>query len=96
MEQIFYVRGKGRKTKALTVFRDEQHYRLHFLILGRTNPTKAEKAAGAKEKRVIELDEEVLLPRDQDIIPSQYPLPDLVQELINFLNEGDKCGTDSD
>jgi len=95
MEQIFYVRGKGRATKALTVFSDGQQYRLNFLILGRTNPTKAERAAGAKEKRFEILNENIFVQHDQEIIPSQFPLPELVQQFVEFLIERKGHATDS-
>ncbi|MGK7247386.1 hypothetical protein ACSPAH_23045 [Buttiauxella agrestis] len=95
MEQIFYARGKGRATRALTVFTDGQQYRLDFLILGRTNPTKTERAAGAKEKRFEILNESFHVQRGQEIIPTQFPLPELVQQFVDFLIEGKGHDTDS-
>lgn len=95
MEKIFYVRGKGRATKALTVFSDGQQYRLNFLILGRTNPTKTERAAGEKEKRFEILNEDIFVQHDHEIIPSQFPLPELVQQFIDFWIERKGNATDS-
>lgn len=96
MEQIFYTRGKGRVTKALTVWDNGSHYRLHFLALDRTNPSKAERAAGAKEKRFVTLDTNIDVPRGVLIVPSNYPLPELVKQFIDFLNEDNASGTNSD
>jgi hypothetical protein len=88
MEKIFYARGKGRVTKALTVYSDGEQYRLHFLFLDRTNPSRAERAAGAKEQRFPVLDEEFLVSQGSEINPQQYPQPELVQQFLVFLEEG--------
>lgn len=90
MKQIFYTQGKGRVLKKLTVFSDEQQYLLHFLVLGRTNPTKAERAAGEKEKRFEVLNQEAYIKHCEPITPEQFPLPDLVEEFINFLKNEKK------
>lgn len=95
MEQIFFARGKGRATKLLTVFSDGQRYRLHFIIFGRTNPSKVERAAGEKEKRFKVLNKKIFVQHDQEIIPTQFPLPELVQQFIVFLNERKSHATDS-
>ncbi|MEC5509956.1 hypothetical protein P9911_029585 [Klebsiella oxytoca] len=88
MEKIFYSRGKGRVTKSLEVFSDGEQYKLHFLIFDRTNPSKAERAAGEKEKRFVVLDEQILVPVSGAINPADYPLPELVQQFMNFIAEG--------
>lgn len=95
MEQIFYTQGKGRVLNKLTVFSDGQQYLLHFLILGRTNPTKAERAAGEKEKRFVVLEQKTYIKHYEPITPDQFPLPELVEKFVNFLKNGKNDDTDS-
>lgn len=72
----------------LTVYSDGQQFKMHFLILDRTNPSKAERAAGAKEQRFEVLNETFFISLEDQIIPASYPLPELVQKFIDFLKEG--------
>lgn len=72
----------------LTVYRDGEQYKMHFLILDRTNPSKSERAAGAKEQRFEVLNETFLIGLEDPIISANYPLPELVQQFIDFLKEG--------
>jgi hypothetical protein len=86
MEKVFFVRGgKGRIRHLLTVYSDQKQYRLHFEVLNRTNPTKAEKAAGVKEKRFVVLDQDYYVECGKTIIPSEYPLPELAEAFSHFL-----------
>lgn len=85
MEKIFYTRGKGRVRKSLDVYSDGDQYRFLFTTLDRTNPSKAERAAGAKEKRFKAMEEEFYVEHKAVIIPAEYPQPELVQKFIDFL-----------
>lgn len=90
MKEIFFARRKGEKSairQSLTVKTDGQQYHLHFLVLGRTNPTKEERAAGAREKRIEILNKEFVINCGDFIRASDYPHPKLVREFINFLQE---------
>lgn len=88
MEKIFYTRGKGRVSKSLEVYRGGDQYCLHFLIFDRTNPSRAARAAGEKEKRFIVLDKQFFVPVSNAINPADYPVPELVEQFINFIAEG--------
>ncbi|ECY2550867.1 hypothetical protein F6853_21515 [Salmonella enterica] len=85
MEKIFYTRGKGRVRKSLDVYSDGEQYRFLFTTLDRTNPSKAERAAGAKENRFKTLEEEFYVEHNSVIIPAEFPQPELVQKFVDFL-----------
>ncbi|HCA7081486.1 TPA: hypothetical protein MX214_004699 [Citrobacter sedlakii] len=85
MEKIFYTRGKGRVRKSLDVYSDGEQYRFLFTTLDRTNPSKSERAAGAKEKRFTALEEEFYVEHTALIVPAEYPQPELVQKFVDFL-----------
>lgn len=87
MKKIFEAKAGGRVRKRLDVYRDGERYRLSFLILDRTNPTKEEKAQGAKEKRFEVLNEEKFIACNDFIDPDLFPLPELMQQFINWRNK---------
>jgi len=90
MDKIFYARRKGERSsirQSLTVTTDGKQYRLQFLVLDRTNPTKAERAAGAKPDRIEILNREYVINCGEFIRASDYPVPKLVREFIIFLQE---------
>lgn len=87
VDKIFYARGKGRVYKMLTVYSDGQLYRLHYLILDRTNPSKSERAAGEKERRFETLNQELYVKCGDEVDPNQFPIPELTQQFINFLKK---------
>lgn len=90
MEKIFYTRRKGDMSSIrqfLTVTTDGKQYHLHFLLLDRTKPTKAERAAGAKAERFEILNREYVINCGDFIRASDYPVPKLVREFIKFLKE---------
>lgn len=95
MDEVFFVRRKGQTSsirQSLAVKTDGQQYHLNFLVLDRTNPTKEERAAGAKEKRVEILNKEFVVNCGDFIRASDYPLPKLVREFIKFLQEDEQNG----
>lgn len=89
MVEIFFAQTKGRVRKKLTVFHDGDDLVLKFLILDRTNPSKSERAAGAKEKRVVVLEETFRTSLTGTIEPHRYPLPELVAEFVCFRVKGE-------
>ncbi|EET2715135.1 hypothetical protein FJ565_004716 [Escherichia coli] len=96
MDKIFYTRGKGRVRKSLDVFSDGRQFRLLFTVLDRTNPSKADRAAGMKEKRFIVFEEEFYISHNVQVIPSKYPFPELVEEFVVYLNGEAARETNSD
>ncbi|PHM59519.1 hypothetical protein Xish_03662 [Xenorhabdus ishibashii] len=84
MKQIYMTRSGGSVRSILTVYSDGTKFKLHYLILGRTNPTKAEKAKGVKSQRFEILNNEFLFDSVNDINFIMLP----VQKLTNrFKNE---------
>ncbi|EAA5645013.1 hypothetical protein DOF57_24575 [Salmonella enterica] len=96
MEKIFYTRGKGRVRKSLDVFSDGHQFRLLFTVLDRTNPSKADRAAGMKEKRFIAFEEEFFISHNDQIIPSKYPFPELVEAFVVYLNGNREATRETD
>jgi len=88
--EIFFAQTKGRVRKKLTVFSDGDDLLLRFLILARTNPSRAERAAGAKEKRIVVLEQTYRISHISLIDPYAYPLPELVAEFLSFREKGEK------
>lgn len=84
IEPIFFTRTKGRVRKMLAVYSDGKQYKLQFTVLDRTNPTKEERAQGAKEQRFETLSQEHYVQLDDPINPDDYPLPELTREFIHF------------
>lgn len=87
MEKIFFARGKGRVKKMLTVHSDGHIYKMNFLILDRTNPTRSERQSGAREMRFELLNNTVEIQVGNVINPADFPMPELVKKFINFLGK---------
>jgi DUF971 family protein len=85
MEKVFFTRSKGRVKKLLAVYSDGEHYKLQFTVLDITNPSRAERAEGIKEKRFETLSTEHCVKITDVINPNDFPLPELVTEFIKFL-----------
>ncbi|WP_042857976.1 hypothetical protein [Dickeya sp. NCPPB 3274] len=81
-EKIFFARGSGRVRKMLTVFTDGQRYRLHYLVLARTNPSSVERRSGKKEVRVEELNEIYEVNGLDEINANDTPLPKLTRQFL--------------
>lgn len=93
MNDIFFIRRKGATSairQSLSVKTDGKMYYLHFLILDRTNPTKAQRAADVKAERIELLNQVYEVRCGAFIKASDFPLPKLVREFINFLQESEK------
>lgn len=98
MKDLFFVRRRGetaRISQSLAVQSDGIKYRLQYLVLDRTNPTKAERASGAKEERIEVLNQEFFLNVGDFIRVSDFPLPKLTREFIHFLKESQEHGSES-
>lgn len=90
MEKIFFSKRRGKTAQIrqmLAVYTDGKKYRLHYLILDRTNPSKAEREAGEKETRSEILNQEFFINCGDFIRVSDYPLPKLTREFIQYLKE---------
>ncbi|WP_436883163.1 hypothetical protein [Enterobacter asburiae] len=87
MEKIFFIRGKGRVKRMLTVYSDGVQYRLHYLVLDRTSPSRADKAQGIREKRFETLNQERYIRCDEVIDLDVSPLPDLTRQFVIFLSD---------
>lgn len=90
MKEIFVTKRRGSTAKIrqiLAVYSDGEQYRLHFIVLDRTNPSKAERDAGKEAVRSETLDQEFFIGCGDFIRPSDYPLPKLVREFIQYLSE---------
>jgi hypothetical protein len=90
MEQIFYVRTKGRVRKMLAVLTDGEQYRLEFTVIGRTEITKSERLAGVKSKNVEKLNKVFEVPCTERLDPASFPIPELVQKFISSLQKEHK------
>lgn len=98
MKDLFFARRRGetaRISQSLAVQSDGIQYRLRYLVLDRTNPTKAERASGTKEERIEVLNQEFFLNVGDFIRVSDFPLPKLTREFIRFLKESQEHGSES-
>lgn len=103
MKELFFKRRKGESQHSplliadqlLAVYTDGKQYRLHYQILDRTDPTRAEREAGEKAKRIERLNEEYFIDCGAFIRASDYPLPKLTRDFIKFLKEQEEHGTES-
>lgn len=90
MEEIFFTRSKGRVNKMLTVYSNGIQFKLHYRIFDRTNPSKIERANGAKEKRFEVFNQVFYIGANDILIPENYPMPELTNKFINFIKEEKK------
>lgn len=67
MEQVYMARTGGTVRSSLIVYRDGLKIKMHYLVLGRTNPSKAERLKGAKCKRFKLLDNQIAFNNIDDI-----------------------------
>lgn len=103
MKELFFIRGKGVSghshkllaDQMLAVYTDGAQYRLHYLILDRTDPTRAEREAGRKAERIETLNQEFFIGCNDFIRVSDFPLPKLTRKFIQFLKERENDGTQS-
>lgn len=98
MKEIFFVRKKGREPQIrqmLAVYSDGKQYRLHYLELDRTDPTREERENGEEAKRFETLNQEFYLDCGAFIRPSDYPFPKLTRKFIRFLKDSDNDSTKS-
>lgn len=82
---FFLVKTGGRVRKYLAVYLEGDKYRLNYLVLGRSNPTKAERNEGAKEKRHVIFEETVVTEKNDIINAADFPIPELTAQFIDFL-----------
>lgn len=95
MKELFFVRSKGERPQIrqiLAVYTDGKQYRLHYLVLDRTDPTRSEKSAGAKAERFETLNQEFFIDCGAFIRVSDYPLPKLTRKFLQFLKESENDG----
>lgn len=95
MKEIFVTKRRGSTAKirqVLAVYSDGKQYRLHFVELDRTNPSKAAREAGEQAVRSETLNQEFFVNCGDFIRASDYPLPKLVREFLQYLKETEQHG----
>ncbi|CAH0297116.1 hypothetical protein WB66_23665 [bacteria symbiont BFo1 of Frankliniella occidentalis] len=96
MKEIFVTKRRGDTAKIrqiLAVYSDGKRYRLHFTVLDRSNPSNKAREYGEKETRSEILNQEFFINCGDFIRASDYPLPKLAREFIQFLKESDNNAT---
>lgn len=87
MNQIYHRKAGGKLRKMLTVYSDGEKFKLHFLIMDRTDPTRSEKAKGIKPKRIILMDKAFFFDNMEDLSLNikHMPLSDMIVDFMkNF------------
>ena len=67
MEQVYMARTGGTVRSSLIAYRNGEKITLHYLVLGRTNPSKIERLKGIKCKRFKVLDNKITFNKIDDI-----------------------------
>lgn len=83
MEQVYMARTGGTVRSSLIVYRDGLKMKLHYLVLGRTNPNKTERLKGVKCKRFEILNNEFTFNNIDDINPNKLPAKEFTELFVN-------------
>ncbi|HGJ5856155.1 hypothetical protein [Arsenophonus nasoniae] len=84
MNQIYHRKAGGKLRKMLTVYSDGEKFKLSFLIMDRTDPTRSEKAKGIKPKRIILMDKAFFFDNMEDLRLNIKHMP-LSEMIVDFI-----------
>lgn len=83
MKQVYMTRTGGTVRSSLIVYRDGLKIKLHYLVLGRTNPSKIERLKGIKCKRFEILDNQITFNNIDDLRHNEMDISEFTERFVS-------------